>query len=126
MPQAEVRRDAGMYSYLDRVNQTNAAFLQAFFAARGYLFRDSDPAHLTPSQIAQQIDLTQAALVALYNQGTTLRNFNLDYPDFVPAPTTTDLLGMMHDPNPAATRREIEENLERQRLADELKDSSQK
>ena len=122
MPQDEVRHDAGFYLYVDKVADATASLTQSFAAARSYLFQDSDPSHLTPAQIAQQIDLTKAVLVNLYSQGTYLRNLSIDYQEFGPAPTSQELLGMMHDTDIESTLPLIQKNLEQQRLADELKD----
>ena len=124
MPQDEVRHDAGFYVYLDKVAGATASLTQSFAAARRYLFQDADPSHLTPAQIAEQIDLTKTVLVNLYGQGTYLRNLSIDYKEFGPAPTSAELLGMMHDTDMESTLPLIQKNLEQQRLADELKDST--
>ena len=122
MPQDEIRHDAGLYLYMDKVTDTSTSLFQSFAAARRYLFQDSDPAHLTPAQIAEEIDLTKSVLVNLYTQGTFLRNLSIDYKEFGPAPTSPELLGMMHDTDMESALPLIQKNLEQQRLADELKD----
>ena len=124
MPQDEVRHDAGFYAYLDKVAGATTSLTQSFAAARRYLFQDADPSHLTPAQIAEEIDLTKTVLVDLYSQGTYLRNLSIDYKEFGPAPTSPELLGMMHDTDMESTLPLIQKNLEQQRLADELKDST--
>ena len=63
-----------------------------------------------------------APAVNLYNQGIFLRNLSIDYKEFGPAPTTPELLSMMHDTDMESVLPLIQKNLEQQRLADELKD----
>ncbi len=99
MPQAEIRESDALYNYLERIRAAHLEELAALYEAKQYTFRDSDPAHLTPSQIEREIGLTQQVLVRQGYKGLLMRNFAGQYPEFKPAPTTEELSQMEHDPN---------------------------
>jgi hypothetical protein len=120
MPTDEVRRDADFYHYIDRVIAAERSVSDAVTAARRYTFQDSDVAHLSPAQVAEQLDLTRTVLMRIYIEGQVMRNLGLDHPDFQPTPTTSELLAMMHEPKPDGLQQQIEQYLKEQRQADEL------
>ncbi len=122
MPSEEISRDAGVYRFQDRITDNIGSLAQAFAAARRYTFQDSNPSHLGPVQIAEEIDLTKTVMLNLYNLGTNLRNMSLEYKEFGPGPNTQELLGMMHDDGIQETMQLLERNVQQQHDADELKD----
>lgn len=98
MPQAEVRDSARLYYFLQVVQTSSAERLRAISSARRYTSLDSDPSHLTPAQLAEEIALAQSVLIAQYRLGGDMRNLHSCLPDFTPYPNTDELLAMVHEP----------------------------
>ena len=101
MPQQEVRAQERLYGQLAAVEAGQRDRLRAITDARRYMVQDSDPAHLTPSQLEEQILLTQSVLISHYRMGSEMRNLNVVYPDFKPGPTTQELIDIVHEPHTA-------------------------
>jgi hypothetical protein len=99
MPQAEVRRADLLYKLLSRVDASRANRLAAIRNVRVYLVDDFDPAHLTPSQLEDEILLAKTVLAFHYRLGGDMRNLAAVFPDFNPAPTTLELNDIMHEPH---------------------------
>ena len=99
MPQAEVRTDQSLYQQLARVEESFRDRQRAAANARQYLVQDSDPAHFSPPELADQIALARLVLAAHYRVGGDMRNLNAAAPDFTPAPTTLELNDIMHEPH---------------------------
>jgi hypothetical protein len=97
MPQDEVRRTARLYKGLATVEADANEWLRAIRDARRYTVQNSDPTSLTPAQIVSEIELTKADLAIMYRYGGDMRNLSRDFPDFTPAPTTEELLKIVHE-----------------------------
>jgi hypothetical protein len=97
MPQDEVRRTARLYKGLATIEADANEWLRAIRDARRYTVQNSDPTSLTPAQIVSEIELTKADLAIMYRYGGDMRNLSRDFPDFTPAPTTEELLKIVHE-----------------------------
>ena len=97
MPQDEVRRTATLYKGLATVEADANEWVRAIRDARRYTVQNSDPTSLTPAQIVSEIELTKADLAIMYRYGSDMRNLSRDFPDFTPAPTTEELLKIVHE-----------------------------
>lgn len=83
MSDIETSRIAMQYQFLKNIEDYETTHLQVVCDANRYSFIDSDPTHLTPQQIAHEIDLTQKALSVDFqigNEMTNLEAINTDYP----------------------------------------------
>ena len=99
LPQAEVRSTDRLYKYLARVDASFANRLAAIRNARVYMVDDFDPAHLTPTQLQDEIQLAKTVLGFHYRLGADMRNLAAVYKDFTPAPQTEELNDIMHEPH---------------------------
>ncbi|HEV2576891.1 MAG TPA: hypothetical protein VGU25_06750 [Acidobacteriaceae bacterium] len=91
MPQDEVRRYALLYERIENANRNFDAVWPAIIRARLYGLEDPDPSHLSPAQIAQELDDTRAALVQLYTQAAALVQLVTAENDFGPGLTKEEL-----------------------------------
>ncbi len=98
MPQQEVRDAERLYYQLRVVQTSSAERLRAISAARRYTSRDSDPSHLTPAQLADEIMLAESVLIAHYRLGGDMRNLHSVFPDFAPYPENDELGAIVHEP----------------------------
>jgi hypothetical protein len=98
LPPAELRQLEQLYRQLAIVQTSNAERLRAISAARRYMASDANPARLTGTQLASEIELAEAVLIAHYRFGGDMRNLNRRYPDFAPAPETDELGAIVHEP----------------------------
>jgi hypothetical protein len=108
MPQEEVRSASRQYVYLERIRAAHLDARQAIYEAKRYAYRDPELSHLSPAQIASQIDLTETVIMRQAIQGELMRNFSSQYPEFTPAPTTAALAALEHDPDIQRTSRLVE------------------
>jgi hypothetical protein len=99
MPQEEVRTARRLYRQLDLIDRDVADRTSALRQARQYMALDSDPLHLSQTDLQRAIDATEAVLAWQYRLGSEMRNLNVDEPDFTPAPTTAELFDLMHEPH---------------------------
>jgi hypothetical protein len=110
MPQDEVMKTAELYSLYDRIDQAHEVEADAFVQAIGYMFQDSDPTHLAPSEVNDEIVLTKLVLSRHLRHGFLMENLAALYPDFRPAPSSKELGELLHlpelnnDPSLAAAR----------------------
>jgi hypothetical protein len=98
MSQDEVRRYAELYRRLQLLNDAALASRGAFLDARSIEIEEPDPAHLTPSQLEQQVTRTSVVLqrlTAVANQQTNLARY---FPDFRPSPTREEVQQIFHEP----------------------------
>jgi len=102
MPVKEVRELEGLYKQLAVVEASYRERLRAIRDTRRYMTRDSDPSHLTPALLAEQLVLAESVLVHQYRLGGDMRNLSAIYADFKPAPTTEELLRIVHESGDAA------------------------
>jgi len=119
MPQEEVRSYSRLYVYGEEVTQASNEFSHALMDARQFGFRDPNPTHLTPAQLAQQIDLVTAAITKNYRVGVALRNLAFREPDFAPAPTTQELLRISHEPDPNLAKKFSDSRMAETKAAEE-------
>ena len=99
LPQAEVRSTDRLYKYLAIVDVSFANRLIAVRNVRAYLVDGFDPAHLTPTQLEDEIQLARIVLASHYRLGGDMRNLAAIYKDFTPAPRTEELNDIMHEPH---------------------------
>jgi hypothetical protein len=59
---------------------------------------DVHPSHLTPAQIAMEIDLTQVALTKQFLLGRYLASLTHDFPDFPASLNNKELMQIIHTP----------------------------
>jgi hypothetical protein len=97
MPREEIEANAALYSSLQREFEAAIDAARAIVEAERYKLSDSDPSHLSPAQVAVEIELTQSALSKHYLYGTMLRNLVESFPDF-PATVTNDEIRRMYHP----------------------------
>ena len=51
-----------------------------------------------PRNLANEIELAEALLIAHYRFGGDMRNLHSNYPDFMPSPETDELRALVHEP----------------------------
>jgi hypothetical protein len=96
MPQEEVRRYAALYDRIDDVRRSFDAIWTAIVRARLYSVFDSDPTHLSASQVTEEIALTKQVLVQHFASAASLVQLNGVDPAFTPALTKEELNRIMH------------------------------
>jgi hypothetical protein len=99
LPREEIETDSSLYFYFEKVNQQNYDAERALVEAERYNLSDADPSHLSPAQIATEIELTQAALTAQSIRGSLLRNLVDAFPDFPATVTREELHRVRHEPD---------------------------
>jgi hypothetical protein len=100
MPQSEITRDARLYEELQISTDSDDATWIAINNARRYTFHDSDPSHLTPAQLAEEIELVKTALMNHYNHGIAMDHIPGQFPDFPAGIDPTDMNQLPHFPDP--------------------------
>jgi hypothetical protein len=98
MPRAEVQRYSQLYDRLTRLAFRLQSERDALFRARSFTVRDVDPTHLSPTELARQLDLMTDVILMHGTSGVEQRNINGVYPDFAPSPTTDELYQVLHSP----------------------------
>jgi hypothetical protein len=98
MSPADVRQLEHLYYQLGVVQASSAERLRAISAARRYTASDADPSLLTGTQLANEIELAEALVIAHYRFGGGMRNLHSLYPDFAPSPETDELGAIVHEP----------------------------
>jgi hypothetical protein len=91
MPWDETEADAQLYDFLGLVDKDALSALDAEGRADSYASVDPNPSHMTPAQVAAEIDLIQDAIRTNVNWAVHLKNLHEQYPDFSPAPTEDEL-----------------------------------
>jgi hypothetical protein len=102
MPQEEATRDASLYNHLQDVESSNQTW-QLLLSSHQFAISDPDPSHLSPAQIASEIDLLQKALVVEFDQAVKLYNLPKIAPDFPACVTRDDLDKIYQVPDPQST-----------------------
>ena len=103
MPREEVEANSGLYFFLQKVNDVQYEGARAIFNAQQYDLSDADPSHLSPTQIASEIELTQTALTAQFLRGILLLNLTEAYPDFPGTVTRKEMDQIRHLPDESTT-----------------------
>jgi hypothetical protein len=96
MPQDEVRRYAALYDRIEDVSRSFDTIWAAIVRARLYSVFDSDPSHLSASQVAEEIALTKQVLAVHFASAASLVQLNHADPAFAPALTKDELNRTMH------------------------------
>jgi hypothetical protein len=90
MPQSEARKDDELYRRLDRLTLAVHDASAADVECARFRIAGPDPAHLSPAQLDQEIDLVSKALSANRAMANIMINANGAFPDFTPAPSRSD------------------------------------
>ncbi len=98
MAPPDVRQLEHLYHSLNVVQTSGTERGRALSTARRYTASDADPSRLTATQLASEIELAEALLIAHYRFGGDMRNLHSNYPDFTPSPGTDELRAIVHEP----------------------------
>jgi hypothetical protein len=96
MPQAEVRRYTLTYDRIEQVAKSFDVIWPAIVQARLYSIFDSDPTHLTPAQLAEEMTYTENVLMQHFAAAAALVQLNYADRSFTPALTKDELNEIMH------------------------------
>src|SRR3984957_6663655 len=96
MPQDEVRRYTLTYDRVEQVARSFDAIWPAIVQARLYSIFDSDPTHLTPAQLVEEMTYTKEVLVQHFAAAAALVQLNRADSSFTPALTKDELNEIMH------------------------------
>jgi hypothetical protein len=96
MPQDEVRRYTLTYDRIEQVAKSFDVIWPAIVQARLYSIFDSDPTHLTPAQLAEEMMYTKNVLVQHFAAAAALVQLNRADRSFTPALTKDELNEIMH------------------------------
>ena len=102
LPQEEIERYNDSYMFLRMLTELQNDALHAMQKAERYDFLDVDPSHLTPTEIAVEIELIEEAMTAQYLRGNLLLNLVQAFPDF-PATLTWEELRRIRHPQDQPT-----------------------
>ena len=92
MPSEETEADATLYELLDLADKDALNAYDAVTRAGSYVHVDPNPAHMTPAQVAAEIELIKDAMRANMIWGAHLMNVHQQYSEFSPAPTPQELI----------------------------------
>jgi hypothetical protein len=90
-PRKEAEDNATLYLLLDRVDAGAVDVFHAIGDATSYAIVDPDPSHMTPAQVATEIDLIKKALQADRGWAVYLMVIHRDYPEFSPGPDFSEV-----------------------------------
>jgi hypothetical protein len=96
LPREEIEENSSVYYYLKKLNEVQFESARAIQEAERYNLSDADPAHLGPAQVDTEIQLTQAALTAVFLRGVLLHNLQQAFPDFPETLTAKEFLDIRH------------------------------
>ena len=96
MPQDEVRRYMLTYDRIEQVAKSFDVIWPAIVQARLYSIFDSDPTHLAPAQLAEEMTYTKSVLVQHFAAAAALVQLNYADRSFTPALTKDELNEIMH------------------------------
>jgi hypothetical protein len=99
MPREEIEANSSLYFFLQKVNDLQYEGTRAIIDARRYDLSDADPSHLSPTQVASEIELTEAALTAQSLRGSLLLDLVQAFPDFPATVTSEELNQIRHPPD---------------------------
>jgi hypothetical protein len=91
MPSKEAEEDAKLYELLDLADKDALNAYEAVSRAGSYIHVDPNPSHMTPAQVATEIDLIKDAMRLNVIWAAHLMNVHQMYPDFSPAPDPQEL-----------------------------------
>jgi hypothetical protein len=96
MPQDEVRKYTLTYDRIEQVVRSFDVIWPALVQARLYSIFDSDPTHLTPAQLVDEMTYTKNVLVQHFAAAAALVQLNRADSSFTPALTKNELNETMH------------------------------
>jgi hypothetical protein len=102
MPQSEARNNSQLYGRLNGLTQAIHNARTAFSECIRFRIVDPDPAHLSPEQLDQEIDLVSRALIAYRTMANVMTNTHAIFPDFTPAPSVLEYRAITHTPTQTA------------------------
>ena len=91
MPPEEAESNAALYGLLDATDRDEKNAYEAVSRASSYANVDPNPSHMTPAQVAAEIDFIKDAMTATQIWAAHLMNVNQQFPEFSPAPTPQEL-----------------------------------
>jgi len=103
MPREEIEANSALYFFFQKVNDIQYEGARAIIEARRYDLSDADPSHLSLTQVATEIELTETALAAQLLRGTLLLNLVQAFPDFPATVTLEELRQIHHSPDRPTT-----------------------
>jgi hypothetical protein len=99
MPPRETTANARLYERLQIAADTSAETSTSINQARRYTFHDSDPSHLTPAQVTEEIELVKTALMNHYSHGLAMSHIPAMLPSFPRGVSDADLDQLPHTPD---------------------------
>jgi len=99
MPRDELEADAWLYRHLQNIGDLTEQTWLAVNDAEEYNLLDSNPTHLSPVQVAEEIELTKKVLAKQYQEGVGLWDLATAFPDFSPSITRDEFMQMRHPPD---------------------------
>jgi hypothetical protein len=97
MSREEIETNNSLYTFLQNEWEMVLQSAHAMLDAERYNLLDSNPSHMTPDQVAEEIQLTQVALSKTLLYGTVMLNLAESHPDF-PTLITRDELAKVRNP----------------------------
>ena len=91
IPPEEAEADALLYEALDLADKDALNAYDAVSRAGSYAHVDPNPSHMTPAQVAAEIDLIKNAMRANVIWAVHLMNIHQKYPEFSPAPSPQEI-----------------------------------
>jgi hypothetical protein len=101
MSREEIEQNNDLYAHLQMEFELVVDAARALTEAQRFALLDSDPSHLTPTEVAEEIRLTQAVLTKHAFFGSAMNNLRDAYPDFPPTVTRAELEALYHPPDRA-------------------------
>ncbi len=98
MPPEEIRRDAELYDFLERIEAAHEAEAAALLEALRYTLRDPDPTHMAAPDLGKEQMLVETVLLKHLAHGLLMEDLASEFPDFKPAPSHLELLRPTHLP----------------------------
>jgi hypothetical protein len=100
MPPRENTANARLYEELQIATDTDDETWISINNARRYTFHDSDPSHLTPAQVAEEIELVKTVLMNHYSHAIAMDHVPLIFPTFPSGVSAEDMNHLLHSPDP--------------------------
>ena len=91
MPSEEAEAAATLYEALDLADKDALNAYDAVSRAGSYAHVDPNPSHMTPAQVAAEIDLIKNAMRASLIWAVHLMNIHQKYPEFSPGPNPREI-----------------------------------
>ncbi len=91
MPPEEAEKNAALYELLEVTDTDERNAYQAVSRASSYANVDPNPSHMTPAQVATEIDRITDAMTATQIWAAHLMNVHQQFPEFSPAPDSQEL-----------------------------------